>query len=86
MKTFSYLFFSQKIVVETVVEHCVYMGSSAPVEGMEGEAFFFSHNSSIPIPIPSTLSEANSLLPEYLEFGLVDNTAIFNLEDSLMQV
>ena len=68
------------------MQHRIYMGSSAPVSGIDGAAFFFSHNSSKPIPIPSSLVEADSLLPEFFELGLVDNTAIFNLEESLMQV
>lgn len=62
------------------------MGSSAPISGVGSAAYFFSHNSSKPIPIPSSLAEADSMLPEFLELGLVDNTAIFNLEESLMQV
>ena len=74
------------MVIEKVMEHRIYMGSSAPVSGINGAAFFFSHNSAVPIPTPSSLGEADSMLPEFLELGLVDNTAIFNLEESLMQV
>lgn len=68
------------------MEYELKMGAAGPVDDGEGKVFFLCHNSSEAIPTPSSLEEADSELPRYMEFGLVDNTGILNLETSLMQV
>ena len=62
------------------------MSVGALPENVDGEAYFFTHNAVEPIPMPATIEEAEDILPSVFEFGLIDNSPILNLEDSLMHV
>lgn len=61
--------------------------SNGPLPGtLDKEIYFFMHNLMEPVPSPSSIEEANQILPEVLEYGLIDNSPILNLEENLVQV
>ena len=74
------------MVIEKVMKYHLNMTFGPLPEHAEGEFYFFTHNSNQAIATPSSFEEAEEMLPEIIEYGLIDNSPILNLEDSLMQV
>ena len=52
----------------------------------QGSVYYFIHNSDSGVPTLTSVEEADQVLPGIIEFGFIDTSPIFNLEDSLKQV
>ena len=52
----------------------------------QGSVYYFIHNSDSGVPTLTSVEEADQVVPGIIEFGFIDTSPIFNLEDSLKQV
>ena len=75
------------MVVEKKTRYDIFLSNgSLPEDKESSECFFFLNSSRKPIPVLSSLEEAEDTLPTLLEYGLINSPPIMNLEDSLIQV
>ena len=72
--------------MKKVTKYTIHMTSGPLPGGIEKETYFFTHCSMEPVPFPSSIEEADQILPQVLEYGLINNSPILNLEESLLQV
>ena len=77
----------QKIITQKILRTVLYMCHGHIPEEVAGEdCVFFIRNTPGMVELPSTIEEANNMLPNFFEYGVLNGHSLVMLEQIISQV